>query len=63
MAAKTETVQGHNNETLEVVNDIPIDKQIEELIRSHKELSITRSSIVKFNYTGGADPEGLKLLP
>ena len=63
MAAKTETVQGHNNETLEVVNDIPIDKQIEELIRSHKELSITRSSIVKFNYTGGADPEGLKILP
>ncbi|TID30106.1 hypothetical protein CANINC_001268 [Pichia inconspicua] len=49
--------------TLQVVNDIPIDEQIENLVRQHKELSITRSRGLKSNFVNGADSEGSKLLP
>ncbi|TID28151.1 hypothetical protein CANINC_002688 [Pichia inconspicua] len=49
--------------TLQVVNDIPIDEQIENLVRQHNELNITRSSDFKTSYVNGADSEGLKLLP
>ncbi|GMM48744.1 hypothetical protein DAPK24_053420 [Pichia kluyveri] len=54
--SNTETV---NKQSLDIVNDLPIDKQIEQLIKNHKELSISRSrkSIVN------DEQDGLKLLP
>lgn len=54
--SNTETV---NKQSLDIVNDLPIDKQIEQLIRNHKDLSISRSrkSIVN------DEQDGLKLLP
>ena len=48
---------------LQVVNDIPIDEQIEKLIRAHKELSITRTKNASIKVVNGADKEGLEILP
>ncbi|OUT23812.1 hypothetical protein CAS74_000182 [Pichia kudriavzevii] len=63
MATKTQTYQHNTDASLTVHDDVSIDKQIEKLIRSHKELSITRSNEANINFEGGPDSEGLKLLP
>lgn len=49
--------------TLAVLNDTPIDQQIENLIRSHKELKITRHDNKNIVLQGGQDLEGLSILP
>lgn len=61
MTTSTETKT--QKPTLQVVNDIPIDEQIENLVRQHSELTITRSRDIKVNFINGADSEGLELLP
>ncbi|KAG0669158.1 hypothetical protein C6P42_004554, partial [Pichia californica] len=40
-----------------------LDQQVEDLIRSHKELSLTRHRQDKLNLQSGPDPAGLKILP
>ncbi|KAG0690412.1 hypothetical protein C6P40_002905, partial [Pichia californica] len=46
-----------------VVQDRSLDQQVEDLIRSHKELSLTRHRQDKLNLQSGPDPAGLKILP
>mgnify|MGYP004706171491 FL=1 len=58
--SKVETVK---KESLDIVNDLPIDKQIEQLVRAHKELNITRTRDENIKIVQGADLEGTKLLP
>ena len=48
---------------LKIVDDIPIDQQIEHLIRTHRELNITRQRSENLKLKQGADHDGAKLLP
>lgn len=57
---KTET---KNQSSIQITRDPPVDQVIEDLVRKHKELNITRSRDEKLNLVQGADVEGLKLLP
>lgn len=50
-------------ETLLVVKDNSLDEEIEELIRNHKELNITRHRSDKLALRSGPDPAGLEILP
>ncbi|AWU76235.1 hypothetical protein CAS74_000184 [Pichia kudriavzevii] len=62
MTTGTETVSVKDNSSLSIVNDIPIDQQIENLIRAHNDLKITNNGNLKLRINPGPDPEGLKIL-
>lgn len=63
-AVETSTNNVTPHQSIKIINDeIPIDVQIEELIRNHKELNITRTRDSSLKFQGGGDKLGLELLP
>lgn len=62
MTTKVYSKESAPTNDLKVVDDVPIDKKIEHLIRSHKELTITRR-VENVKFVTGADSTGVSLLP
>lgn len=60
---ETSTANFQPAQSIEIVNDIPIDVQIEDLVRKHTELNITRTRDENLKFEGGGDKVGLSLLP
>jgi alpha-ketoglutarate-dependent taurine dioxygenase len=66
MTTTTETNNtkfNNESQSIKIINDIPIDLQIEDLVRKHNELNITRSRDENLKFEGGGDKLGLALLP
>ena len=60
-ATITETEQAPVD--VQIVNDLPLDTQIENLIRGTDKINITRAKNTKVSFETGADKTGLELLP
>lgn len=63
MTSKTITTATTQPIRVSVVNDIPVDQQVENIIRTAQGLNITRSRGADVKLVVGRDPEGVKLLP
>lgn len=59
----TEQLSNPERETVKIVNDAPIDEQIEELIRNNNQINITRTRHKKIALQPGIDKSGLAILP
>ena len=62
-ATKSTSKPKIESKKLTVVDDTPIDQTIENLIRTHRELNITRHRDANLKLKQGADHDGAKLLP
>ncbi|ODQ47697.1 hypothetical protein PICMEDRAFT_15617 [Pichia membranifaciens NRRL Y-2026] len=63
MPASVTVTETQQAPVVQIVNDLPLDTQIENLIRGTDKINITRAKNTKVSFETGADKTGLELLP